>query len=47
MTEAAVEMRERQGGGSSIAGIRGAYYMIKVILAVLMTALRKPLIKQG
>ncbi|HMB15165.1 MAG TPA: DUF2304 family protein [Pelovirga sp.] len=45
IAEVAVEMRERQGGGSSIAGIRGAYYMIKVILAVLMTALRKPLIK--
>jgi hypothetical protein len=47
MSEVAVEMRERQGGGSSIAGIRGAYYMIKVVLAILMTSLRKPLIKQG
>jgi hypothetical protein len=46
ISEVAVEMRERQGGGSSIAGIRGGYYMIKVILAVLMTALRKPLGKQ-
>jgi hypothetical protein len=35
-------MRERQGGGSSIVGITGVYYMIKVLLAILMTALRKP-----
>ncbi|MFO7766097.1 MAG: DUF2304 family protein [Pelovirga sp.] len=47
LSEVAVEMRERQGGGSSITGIRGAYYMIKVVLAVLMTALRKPLVKQN
>ena len=44
--EVAAEMRERQAGGSSIAGIRGGYYMVKVILAILMTALRKP-IKSG
>jgi hypothetical protein len=37
-------MRERQGGDSSIAGVKGVYYMIKVILAVVMTALRRPLI---
>jgi hypothetical protein len=36
-------MRERQGGGSSIAGLTGVYYMVKVLLAILMTALRKPL----
>jgi hypothetical protein len=36
-------MRERQGGDSSIAGLYGAYYMTKVILAVIMTALRKPI----
>jgi hypothetical protein len=42
-------MRERQGGDSSIAGVYGTYYMIKVILAIIMTALRKPLAgeKQG
>lgn len=45
LAEVAVEMRERHSGGSSIAGIRGLYYMIKVVLAVLMTALRRPLIK--
>lgn len=38
-------MRERQGGDSSIAGIKGGYYMIKVLLAILMTALRKPVVK--
>lgn len=43
ITEVATRMRERQGGGSSIHGITGAYYMIKVLLAILMTALRKPL----
>jgi len=43
MTEVFTLMRERQGGGSSIAGMTGLYYMIKVLLAILMTALRKPL----
>ncbi|MBE0617634.1 MAG: DUF2304 family protein [Proteobacteria bacterium] len=42
IAEAPTSMRERQGGGSSIAGITGVYYMIKVLLAMLMTALRKP-----
>jgi hypothetical protein len=37
-------MRERQGGDSSIAGLTGIYYMAKVLLAILMTALRRPLI---
>lgn len=40
ITEEATAMRERLGGGSSIAGIRGGYYMVKVLLAILMTALR-------
>lgn len=43
IAEAAIRMRERQTGGSSIAGILGVYYMVKVLLAILMTALRKPL----
>lgn len=42
MTEVPTVMRERQGGGSSITGITGAYYMVKVLLAILMTALRRP-----
>jgi hypothetical protein len=37
-------MRERQGGMSSISGVVGVYYMIKVFLAILMTALRKPVV---
>ncbi len=44
ISEVATEMRERQGGGSSITGIKGAYYMIKVVLAILMTSLRKPVV---
>jgi hypothetical protein len=44
ISEVAAEMQERQGGWSSISGIRGAYYMIKVVLAVLMTSLRKPVV---
>lgn len=36
-------MAARQGGVSSISGFTGAYYMIKVLLAILMTALRKPI----
>jgi hypothetical protein len=43
IAEATTRMRERQTGGSSIAGLSGAYYMVKVLLAILMTALRKPL----
>lgn len=43
IAEVFTQMRERQEGGSSIAGLKGGYYMIKVILAVMMTALRKPL----
>jgi len=41
--ELPVRMRERQSGGSSISGLLSAYYMIKVLLAILMTALRKPI----
>jgi len=43
IAEVATQMRARQEGGSSIGGIKGGYYMIKVVLAVLMTFLRKPL----
>lgn len=44
IAEVFTRMARRQGGDSSIAGITGAYYMIKVLLAILMTALRKPLV---
>lgn len=35
-------MRARQEGDSSITGLTGIYYMIKVMLAVSVTVLRKP-----
>jgi glycosyltransferase involved in cell wall biosynthesis len=40
--EAHVEMRERQGGRSSITPLRSAYYMVKVLLATLMQVMRQP-----
>jgi len=40
ITEEFVKMRPRQEGGSSISGMKSAYYMVKVILAIIMTALR-------
>lgn len=40
--EVAVEMRERQAGRSSIRPLHSVYYMIKVMLAILMTVLRPP-----
>jgi glycosyltransferase involved in cell wall biosynthesis len=45
MSEVFSMMRERQGGDSSISGLTGIYYMIKVILAVLMAVLRKPTVE--
>ncbi|MEN0036789.1 MAG: glycosyltransferase family 2 protein [Cellvibrio sp.] len=41
LQEISVEMVERQGGESSISGWKSAHYMIKVILAMLMTAQRQ------
>jgi hypothetical protein len=45
ISEVSTKMRVRQGGKSSFAG-GGDYYMIKVLLAILMTALRKPIIRE-
>jgi len=42
MAEISASMRERQAGGSSISGVKSVYYMVKVLLAILMTSLRKP-----
>lgn len=39
-------MNERHSGSSSIAGFASAYYMVKVLLAILMTALRKPVVQR-
>jgi hypothetical protein len=38
--EAAVEMRERQAGKSSIGAFHSVYYMVKVLLAIFMMLLR-------
>ncbi len=38
--EVQVRMRERQGGRSSIFGWRSAYYMVKVLVSIFLTALR-------
>jgi hypothetical protein len=46
LAEVFTRMRERQRGDSSIAGLQGIYYMTKVLLAILMTALRKPLTRE-
>ncbi len=40
LKEVAVEMRQRWRGISSISMVDGAYYMIKVLLAIFMTYLR-------
>jgi glycosyltransferase involved in cell wall biosynthesis len=42
VVEIPVAMRERRGGRSSITPIRSAYYVVKVLLAVLMEMVRKP-----
>jgi glycosyltransferase involved in cell wall biosynthesis len=39
--ELAVQMRERQGGVTSIRQLRVVYYMVKVSLAILMDGLRR------
>ncbi len=40
VVEVPVAMRERQGGRSSITGLHGPYYMLKVTLAVVLAYLR-------
>ena len=40
IAEVPVVMRERQGGSSSIAGLKAPYYMLKVTLAVLLSFIR-------
>ena len=40
--EAPVSMRERMGGVSSITTARSVYYMSKVLLALLLDAIRRP-----
>ncbi len=45
LAEVPALMSERLSGGSSITGMLSLYYMIKVLLAVLMTAMRKPFLR--
>jgi glycosyltransferase involved in cell wall biosynthesis len=40
IAEVPVTMRERQGGSSSIAGLKTIYYMFKVTIAVVLTYIR-------
>ena len=40
--EVAIRMDERRSGRSSITPIRSGYYMVKVIMAVAMVLLRRP-----
>jgi len=39
ISEVSVVMKERQGGKSSIAGLRSVYYMVKVFLAIIFLKL--------
>ena len=39
--EVSVEMRERQGGTSSIGGLSSVYYMLKVSLAILIASVSR------
>ena len=41
VSEVPVVMKERQGGASSISGFSSAYYMIKVTLAIIISACSK------
>jgi len=41
LTELPVQMRERSAGQSSIRGLQTAYYMAKVMLAILIGSLRR------
>ena len=40
--EIPIHMHERRGGRSSITPIRSGYYMVKVIMAIAMVLLRRP-----
>lgn len=45
MKEVFTQMRERQGGISSISAFKGPYYMIKVLLSMFMASIRSKTIK--
>ncbi len=46
LAEVSISMRERQSGSSSISGLNGIYYMVKVLLAIFMTSLRRPIVEE-
>ena len=46
LKEIFIRMQERMGGNSSITGFKSLYYMIKVLLAMLMSALRPKSLKE-
>jgi len=46
ISEVPIIMQEREGGKSSIQGIRSLYYMIKVLLAVIMSSLRPQIFRE-
>ncbi len=43
--EVFVKMQHRQGGKSSISGLKSIYYMFKVILAIIMGSMRKKILR--
>lgn len=45
--EVFAEMQQRQGGVSSISGLKNIYYMIKVLLSVFLTSTRPKIIMNG
>jgi glycosyltransferase involved in cell wall biosynthesis len=47
LIEAPVLMRERSHGSSSITTVRSAYYMVKVMLAILVAMLRRPVPRES
>jgi glycosyltransferase involved in cell wall biosynthesis len=42
VAERPVQMRQRQGGTSSITPLSAGYYMVKVLLAIFVEAIRRP-----
>ncbi|MBI4862114.1 MAG: glycosyltransferase family 2 protein [Candidatus Riflebacteria bacterium] len=45
--EVGIEMRERQGGRSSITFLRSGYYMLKVLLAIFVEVFRERILPEG
>lgn len=47
IVEVAVKMKDRQGGRSSLKGINGPYYMVKVSLAIVLAVFRKGAVQRS